>query len=318
MRMGGLVSLVGACSLLALTAARDTGSAPSGVGSSAQPTGVLVFADYRGSSAARVGEGVPGLYLIEADGSSRRPLRGRFYLGTEPDWSPDGQRIAYARWRDTEDARSVRWGADIVVAAATGAAAKVLIEYSDEWSWPGNPQWSPDGRRIAFVNTGPNHGNRIFVTDLKLEPFKTGRAVPGSDDAGLVGWAPSGDELLLAFPAGIYRIPVKGGTPRLLLRQASAAAWSPDGRRLAYVADRGGLYLLDLQTRSSRLVTHTCADVLPEWSPDGRWLAFADCGHPPVPNADSPRHDLVVVRADGTGRRVIFTSRAGIGTPSWR
>ena len=128
----------------------------------------------------------------------------------------------------------------------------------------------------------------------------------------------SGDELLLDRPAGVYRLPVKGGTPRLLVRRGHSPVWAPDGRHIAYIGDRGGVYVLDLRNRGSRLVTHSCASASPEWSPDGHWLAFADCGHPPVPGVVEQRsYDLTVVRADSTGLRVIFTSRAGIGSPSW-
>jgi len=67
----------------------------------------------------------------------------------------------------------------------------------------------------------------------------------------------------------------------------------------------------------SRLVSPACPEApAPAWSPDGKWLAFADCGSQPTETAQKT-HLLTLVRADGNGRRVIFTSRAGIGSPTW-
>jgi serine/threonine-protein kinase len=54
--------------------------------------------------------------------------------------------------------------------------------------------------------------------------------------------------------------------------------WSPDGSRLAYVADAGGfrqLFVRTLATGEERRITHEQRDdIQPAWSPDGRRLAF--------------------------------------------
>jgi len=54
-------------------------------------------------------------------------------------------------------------------------------------------------------------------------------------------------------------------------------AWSPDGKRLAYVAEEGGyrqLFLRDSSGASRRLTTGQHDDIQPAWSPDGGRLAF--------------------------------------------
>ena len=54
-------------------------------------------------------------------------------------------------------------------------------------------------------------------------------------------------------------------------------AWSPDGKRLAYVAEDGGyrqLFLQDSGGASRRLTSGRHDDIQPAWSPDGRRLAF--------------------------------------------
>jgi dipeptidyl aminopeptidase/acylaminoacyl peptidase len=55
-------------------------------------------------------------------------------------------------------------------------------------------------------------------------------------------------------------------------------AWSPDGRRIAFVSQHRGnadIYLLDLRTGSRRNLTNSPdMDLSPVWSPDGRQIAF--------------------------------------------
>ena len=66
------------------------------------------------------------------------------------------------------------------------------------------------------------------------------------------------------------RLPVS--VPRI-----GAAAWSPDGRRLAFVGGAGdgpdGLYVVDAD--GSNLIEVGDADAgLIDWSPDGEWIAY--------------------------------------------
>jgi dipeptidyl aminopeptidase/acylaminoacyl peptidase len=78
-----------------------------------------------------------GLYSIRSDGSRLRRLFGSFVaLGNEPDWSPDGRRLAFrARGR-------------IVTMNANGTRRRAITERGRSFS---HPAWSPDGRYIAAV-----------------------------------------------------------------------------------------------------------------------------------------------------------------------
>jgi WD40 repeat protein len=78
-----------------------------------------------------------GLYSISSDGSRLRRLFGRLWgLGTQPDWSPDGRRLAFnARGR-------------IFTMTANGRGLRRLTENYPRYS---HPAWSPDGKYIALV-----------------------------------------------------------------------------------------------------------------------------------------------------------------------
>ena len=90
-----------------------------------------------------------------------------------------------------------------------------------------------------------------------------------------------------------------------------APAWSPDGRRLAFVSDRSGnpdVHVLDVASGKVRAVApHPGKDGHPKWSADGGWLVFNRTFDPG--DADGDRGSAVLrVRPDGTGLEVLSDS----------
>ena len=91
-----------------------------------------------------------------------------------------------------------------------------------------------------------------------------------------------------------------------------APAWSPDGLKLAFHADRGDgfdVYVVDSVTRRfTRLTNSEGDDRNPAWSPDGTRIAF-----------DSTRdgtRGIYVMNADGRGQTGLTTGAASLA-PTW-
>ena len=78
----------------------------------------------------------------------------------------------------------------------------------------------------------------------------------------------------------IYTLPMQGGTPRLITPIAPSYlhGWSPDGRQLAYCADRKGnydIYVIPVEGGEERqLTTAEGLDDGPEYSPCGEYIWF--------------------------------------------
>jgi Tol biopolymer transport system component len=91
------------------------------------------------------------------------------------------------------------------------------------------------------------------------------------------------------------------------------AAWAPDGKRLAFLAEgashNNDVYVIDADGTGQRNLTNTPEDERwASWSPDGMRLAFSWFG-----NGDG----TFVIDADGSNRVTLPTGGHSITTPAW-
>jgi len=103
------------------------------------------------------------IYVMAADGSDQRRLVADRWYDETPSWSPNGQRIVFPSYRNRDPLLRGIGNAEIVVAAAGGGSVKNLTRTR---FWEGDPEWSPDGRQIAFAvrrDFGPNGTFRLEV-----------------------------------------------------------------------------------------------------------------------------------------------------------
>jgi dipeptidyl aminopeptidase/acylaminoacyl peptidase len=211
------------------------------------------------------------LYLVATSGGWPRRLtfdRGptAYWDDDPPQWSPNGRWLAF-----TQDEHV--W----IISSEGGQPVRI----SDFTTNAGSPRWHPDSEQL-LITTKRAERTRIVLTDRLgswPRPVSNG---PGHDSAPEV--SPDGSRV------AYLHTPVEDlGSPELMLadlhgrevrrlagtsmRRILPPRWSPDGARIAYVAQRPDyheLYLLDPQSGQERQLT-TLGQDLGEiaWSPDG-------------------------------------------------
>jgi Tol biopolymer transport system component len=156
----------------------------------------------------------------------------------------------------------------------------------------GGPEWSPDGKYLAYVSQrNPSGQGRRVVVITSIETGKTRELDIAMRYFGPIKWAPDGESFLvkgqdLKGIEGIHRIDAQTGkNTRLPLEPGPCQAspeWSPDGRKIYYsggtdCAGREGSVLLerDMVTGAQREIVRGPGPQLLRLSPDGRFLAGA-------------------------------------------
>ena len=232
------------------------------------------------------------VWLLPLGGGEARRVTSLQNGVTAFQWSPDGTRLAVLsrsgpsdtakspsdvrhylhanyKFNDTgwfDDKRAHIW----VVDAASGKATELTS--GDDWN-DADPQWSPDGRRIAFVSdrTGKafdeGHNTDVWVIDANGGPLtKISDHAEGDSSP---RWSPDGQTI-----AFLSAVPEKSH-PRIWLASSGGGAasktaadgvdlipsglrWSADGKGLYFETGYHGtsrLYRVDLVSRRASAVT---------------------------------------------------------------
>ena len=317
--LAALAALVGAVILIFLDggAASQTASTPVSARTNAPvqaPTARLAFTS---TTRDLVNRNVPNppppkpviseLYVVNADGSDKRLLTRRRYLGPPVDaraaWSPDGQTIAYRDY------------SRLLFVNADGSGQQRNV--TREWGLDDLPVWSPDGKKIAFVSRRDGCRGEIYVMNADGRGLRR-LTRNGLADA-LPMWSPNGTRIaFLRFsvpPAcggwagdpgpNVYVMNADGSGQRRLAR-GWPSAWSADGRRIAFTGpdDRPGMYVMNADGSAQRRLNTVSFRGRPDggsaaWSPDGQKILFTRAR----PGTRGKVNDIYVMNADGSGQR---------------
>lgn len=181
---------------------------------------------------------------------------------TDPAWSPDGSRIAFASDRGGNDFEIWTMNAD------GSGQTRVTFELSDA----GAPAWSPDGTRIAY-HAGPDGDEDVVV----MNADGTGRLVVAGgvgNSQALPVWSPDGSRIVFQdeLVAGLSSVAPSGTGRAPFLSDAAQPDFSPDGTRLA-VRRNLGVVILNADGTGGFQVSPG-PGVRPAWSPDGTRLVY--------------------------------------------
>ncbi len=213
-----------------------------------------------------------------------RPLTSLPGFAGAVSWAPVGGQVAYMHSNNSS--------ADLFVLAVGGVPRALSTHAADELT----PRWSPDGKKIAFIadyGTGsalywisPSGGTPRRVTDIGiplLEKTMTAFLALGANP-----WSPSGKEIIVSRMdakggMSLWRVDIESGNVVRLTTPAlgdddMGAAWSFDGRRIAFSRMRGGigrLVVIPAEGGNPTTVLHdSSSNLAPAWMRGDEDLVF--------------------------------------------
>jgi hypothetical protein len=182
------------------------------------------------------------VFVANVDGTGVRQITPDGIDGFGARWSPDGSMLVYQQ----RNGATQEIGNLFVVDVATGEATQVTDLDPENYGWWFlSPSFSPDGQTIIFhMPRGPN------------------------DDVS-TRW-------------DLWSVPVAGGEPTLVVRNASMGVYAPDGETLAYLDSPRGewtsprLMVAGADGSDPRVLLEGDQIEFPRWSPDGTRIAYTD------------------------------------------
>ncbi len=262
-----------------------------------------------------------GLYLVNADGSGWQyvmPAAGGMR------WSPDGSLLLFSTAETPSRLATIRadgTGFQIVLGDTKGAS---LVQ----------PEWSPDGRQIAFMRQ-TNFCEQLWLADANgSNPRQLDVPAPTCR----IRWRPDGKEIeffgIVRPPdpnphSGVWFVRPDGtGFRGLSLNCAGAGCppfqaydvpeWSPDGSHLAFqINDAGDVGVsepdgMGAVTIALHQPAGSPAPPLPHWSPDGTRLLFTV-----FDSSGTNRGVVGTINVDGS-QQTLLGDTSSRSMPSWQ
>jgi WD40-like Beta Propeller Repeat len=280
---------------------------------------------------------------IHPDGTGYTVFRiGPTTLNLAPGgWSPDGTRMVFEAWDDTDRTRDGIYVAD---ASSLAEAAPVQITHARLHDIALG--WSPDGTRLLLIQVtrcpaGECDGGDLYVvgTDganlTRLNP--EGTFVPC---CGPASWSPDGTQVIFGAPSldasgapdlttsAVYVADADGSHVEAITEPGAftdAAGWSPEGDWIVFNKKSGpigvkgsDLYLVHPDGSGLHAITTAGAagrsdQIGAVWSPDGSRLLFTV-----LPGGPVKRGDLWIVDVDGSNLTPLTDTPAQYWGYAWQ
>jgi tricorn protease len=240
-------------------------------------------------------------FTINADLKGPAYIKRTVTEGAEqPDWSPDGLKMAF------------QLRGDLWVMPSSGGPARRITSGADQDQWP---RFSPDGKQIAFFSD--RSGNK----DIWIMPSTGGKATQLTShkaDDFFHSWSPDKRSIVFCSERSgnkdVWIIDVSSRVTRRMTRHPTAdddPIFSPDGKNIVFDSGRTGsqnIYVMASTGGTPRRLSRGRFDQLPSCSPDGRFIAYE------VHDIQGQPSSIWVMRADGSCRTQIAAHGSG---PRW-
>ena len=198
------------------------------------------------------------LQVLNLETGQSHALTDDSNLYADPAFSPDGNRLAYVSTEPNgyfnihvRPIREGRWAGPAIALTRDHSYGKSRL-YFGEWDMHIQPAWSPDGKELLFLsNRGVPLGSG-HVWRMPAERPGMGKAEPILKEQSLYRtrphFSPDGKRFIYSSTGGaadqfnhLYVLPTTGGAPYKLTfgrYDHFHPRWSPDGERIAYIANQ--------------------------------------------------------------------------------
>jgi Tol biopolymer transport system component len=220
-------------------------------------------------------------FLLDLGSGMETPLSGGDVWGVFYTASPDGSQLVYGHCCT---------GNDMVTVANIDGTGAHAITPTDLDGY--GPAWSPDGSELVYQL---RDSDTMKFGSLVVEDVGTGETTRLATIHGRDPWwfmsptfSPDGSTVLFHVPRpssdvwDVWSVPVSGGEPTLVLRNAKFARYFPDGKEIAFVAGRSSdlegprISIASADGARRTLVEADVSIFRPSVSPDGTRIAYSD------------------------------------------